>query len=349
GADTGKLFISFRGVAQRSSSPSDLSAVAQIGAYGEAIHQIVDKHNWWLPVSTPIGATSPNLVRQYEFSPLLNLLTRAADVPSTGELVAFFPAGSPIRVAVTGSSLGGHLAMAFATLFPANTVEAVAFNSPGFPATASVQSLFAGLGGVVPVVGNPLITNVLSREANNAGGQLDLIAGYPSGNFPGQSLIVPIEDQYLTDVAVPKRFSWNHDQRQLTDGLAVFEMLQRLDTSLTLARFDTLLRSAASGEDRSFENLIDTLESTLGINTTALISGNTQRDELHAAVQAIVGGAPGRNANAAFQQLAGAVRLQPVTAGLDVVARRDFGALLALKELTPFYLTPESVTSSPPA
>jgi len=218
GADTGKLFISFRGVAQRISSPSDLSAVAQIGFYGAAVDQIVAMHNWWLRVSTPLGSTSPNLVRQYAFSPLLNLLTRAADVCNTGELAALGPVGSPIRVAVTGSSLGGHLAMAFATLFPANTVEAVAFNSPGFPATASVQSLFAGLGGVVPVVGNPLITNVVSSEANNAGDQLDILAGYPSGNFPGQLLVVPIEDQYLTDVAVPKWLSWNHDQRQLTDG-----------------------------------------------------------------------------------------------------------------------------------
>ena len=218
GADDGKMFISFRGVAQRLSSPSDLSAVAQIGAYGAAVDQIVAMHNWWLRVSTPVGATSPNLVRQYAFSPLLNLLTRAADVASTGELAAFFPAGSPIRVAVTGSSLGGHLAMAFATLFPANTVEAVAFNAPGFPDRTRVGWLFAGLGGVVPDVGNPLITNVQSREANNAGDQLDILAGYPSGNFPGRSLVVPIEDQYLTDVAVPKWLSWNHDQRQLTDG-----------------------------------------------------------------------------------------------------------------------------------
>ena len=84
GADTGKLFISFRGVAQRSSSPSDLSAVAQIGGYGAAVDQIVAMHNWWLRVSMPVGSTSPNLVRQYEFSPLLNLPTRAADVPAVG-------------------------------------------------------------------------------------------------------------------------------------------------------------------------------------------------------------------------------------------------------------------------
>jgi len=164
GADDGKMFISFRGVAQRLSSPSDLSAVAQIGLYGAAVDQIVAMHNWWLRVSTPVGATSPNLVRQYAFSPLLNLLTRAADVSSTGELAGFFQVGTPIKVSVTGSSLGGHMAMAFATLFPANAVEAVAFTAPGFPANASVQALLAGLGGVVPAVGNPLITNVQSRQ-----------------------------------------------------------------------------------------------------------------------------------------------------------------------------------------
>ena len=164
GADTGKLFISFRGVAQRLTLPSDLAAVQQIGLYGAAVDQIVAMQNWWLRVSTPVGSTSPNHVPQYAFSPVLNLLTGAADVRNTGELAGFFQVGTPIKVSVTGSSLGGHMVMAFATLFPANTVEAVAFTAPGFPANASVQALLAGLGGVVPAVGNPLITNVQSRQ-----------------------------------------------------------------------------------------------------------------------------------------------------------------------------------------
>ena len=91
--------------------------------------------------------------------------------------------------------------------------------------------------------------NALSSEVNNAGFRLDLLAGYPDGNYPGLQLIVPIENQFNSDVADPTRPSWNHDQRQMTDALTVFDMLQRLDNSLTLERFGQHLRAAAIGEN----------------------------------------------------------------------------------------------------
>lgn len=62
--------------------------------------------------------------------------------------------------------------------------------------------------------------------------------------FPADTTqaIIPTEDQYPTDVPNPKTPSGNHDQRQVTDALAVFDLMQHLDNTLTLGRFDSLMR-----------------------------------------------------------------------------------------------------------
>lgn len=306
-------------------------------------------YNWWQRVSTPIGRN----VAQFKTTNDLNIVARIDDAVSTGEVAALLtPANA--QVTVVGSSLGGHLAMAFAGLFPEATASAVAFNSPGFGdiplrlgAESISKTLFTALGGSVPAIGNPLITNVLSSEANNAGSELNLIAGFPSGNFPGFSLSIPIENQFNSDVPDPKFKSWNHDQRQVTDVLTVFDMLQRLDPTLTPQRFGVFLRMAASGENRSLENLVDSVESFLGVNRIQLPAANEYRDKLHGAVQSLVGGSPqAPNPNVIFQSLAGKVALIPLDNNLAGKARSDFASFVALETLAAFSIKPVGAAGS---
>ncbi|MFO1192127.1 MAG: hypothetical protein U1F00_08195 [Rhodoferax sp.] len=340
GDNLGKLVIGIRGTAQRSplTGTNDIQALDDIASHGAALGQIVALHNWWLRASTR-PSDAPNGVLQYAYEPLGLGVILAPNRPATGELVDAL-AGSPGgKVWVTGSSLGGHLAMAFAGLFPGVVEQAVAVNAPGIEPSAVVQNAFAMLGGTVPAAGNPQITNVISTEVNSGAGQLDVIAGFPGGNFPGQLVTVPIENQWQTDVADPKVPSWNHDQRQVTDALAVFDMLQRLDPAWTLAQFGALLRAAASGENRSLENIVDTARSWMGIPHTPLPAGNAQRDALHLALRDIAGSATSP-ASAAYAAMAGQLRLQPASAGLGDSARTDFGAWLALRDLMPFTLAP---------
>ncbi len=359
-----QIFLAIRGTQQfdLSVSPNDLEAVQDFLNQKGAASQIVAMYNWWQRVSStnrtdlaqyvivhvsddqarpaggiPLSASIPvtlggNGVADY--------LVRVMDAASTGDLVPLLSSDPDAKVVVTGSSMGGHLAMAFAGLFAGQVDQAVAFNAPGFPDNGYLQTLFGALGGNIPRRGNTLITNVVSSEASTGGNGLDLIAGFPDGNFPGLQLIVPIENQFIGDVPDPKRPSWNHDQRQITDALTVFYMLQRLDNSLTPERFGTLMRQSANGENRSLENLVDTVEVLLGIDRNPMDAGNAKRDALHSAVQRIVGGAPVQlDPNALFASIAGKVSILSVDTGLTALARSDFGALVALRELSPFYVS----------
>ncbi len=176
--------------------------------------------------------------------PAGDYLVRVENAISNGDLVSAIEDATSITV--TGSSMGGHLAMAFAGIFGDQVEQAVAFNAPGFPDNAYVRNLFTGLGGVIPRVNDAKIVNVVSNEEPDPADSFNFIAGFPFGNFPGRKLNIPIEDQTFSDVPDPKTSSGNHDQRQVTDALTVFRLLQQLDTSLTLDRFGAMMRQSAS-------------------------------------------------------------------------------------------------------
>ncbi|MEZ5639833.1 MAG: carbohydrate-binding domain-containing protein [Burkholderiaceae bacterium] len=185
-----------------------------------------------------------------------------------------------------------------------------------------------------------MITNVVSSEGYLWWDGLKLIAGFPFGSYPGTKVLVPIEDQFLGDVVDPKPHSFNHDQRQVTDALAVYDLLQRLDPSMTLDRFSVLLKGAANGQTRSLENIVDAVEAVLGIDRSAMNAGNEYRDELHEAVQRMVGGSPAfPDPDSRFAALAGKASVQPLKRDLLAIAHDDFGMVAALQDMSPLYLT----------
>lgn len=342
------IYIAFRGTQQKFESPDDLiGASAKILTEGAAVDQIVAMYNWFQRVATPNGRS----VVQYgvveidlltlppegavRLGPAIDVVTgttrylvRRPDAVANGDLVKLMVGDPDGRVTVTGSSLGGHLAMAFAGLFPQSVSQAVAFNSPGFAATPTIDRVFAMLGGARPLPGQDGILNVFSLESTDTQQITELIAGLH--NEPGLRIDVPIENQYGSDVIDPKRPSYNHDQRQVTDSLSTFEMLRRLDPTLTLSTFHRLLRAAAEGETRSLESLIDSVQALVGLGNDRLPSGNSERNALHAALTEL-------SANLIYQSLAGQIRW--IQGHSPDLARRDFGAHVSLVEGLPLVAT----------
>ncbi|MDP3230220.1 MAG: calcium-binding protein, partial [Acidovorax sp.] len=329
-----QITLAIRGTQQW---PSDFQESVSIGPNGAAFRQIVAMHNWWQRVGTPAGTA----VAQFRVSErrngsttpsLMFEVTLLADVTSTGEVAQLLMEDPDGKIDVVGTSLGGHLAMAFAGLFGSQISQAAAFNSPGFAANSDVTHLFSVLGGRVPTAGSPNILNFISDEANKSGASLELIAGMHS--VPGQRVDVPIEDQFLTNVPDPKFPSYNHDQRQVDDALTLYAFFGRMQADFSLDSLRTFMRNAAAGPAASLENLVNAAESFLGLSKSVLPANNAGRDALHSAM-----GRLGTALDGPRSASLGSLLVRASSADLRAAARNDFSALVALQDLSPIWIS----------
>ena len=260
----GNLTVAFRG----SRLPEDLSTGADLVLAGTAYDQIVAMVNWWNRASASPG-TSVEQFRLVEL-PYTQIsagavVLRAGANPDTylvldlaeskpaftveeGNLSAALARDPDGRVEVTGHSLGGHLGMAFSTIFASRTASATVFNAPGFWDTATNRAFFEKLGGSIPPLNATNITNVAADEALTDSWPFNFFAGMHSR--PGQWVNIAIENQWNSDEPAPFG-ALNHSIATLTDSLAVYNLLAGLDPSLrepnsaSQTKYKTILNLAA--------------------------------------------------------------------------------------------------------
>lgn len=212
---TGKLTLAIRGTAELFSVPGDVVPTdLDILLHGAGYDQILAMHNWWHSATAQAGQEVQQFaIRSYYITdgavpdgavflyskegngpvPIdRNYYVVATDtIVATGELAQALALDADARVDVTGHSLGGHLAMAFGSMFSNYTNEVTVFNSPGFLSSARNQNFFAALGGHVPT-GN-VTANVIANEASADDVQWNAIAELHSR--PGVTVDIAIEDQ----------------------------------------------------------------------------------------------------------------------------------------------------------
>ncbi len=313
-SSTGEVTLAIRGTLE----PRDFQTDADIFTLGAAYDQIVAMTNWWLRVSGSAG----QVVQQYR------LATYPPDAVPTGAVVirpgaestlvlesgpSVIAAGGAVanaialdqnhRVDVTGHSLGGHLAMAFSSIFAAQTDRTTVYNAPGFTNSVVNQGFFAKLGGTIPTSAS--ITNVAADEALIGAGPLNLAAGLHSR--PGEQINIAIENQFDPNEPLPF-VSRNHSMVTLADSIAVYKLLADLSPQLSTADYKTILNRAAQIGSGSYEAVVDALELLFKVNGTPLEVGNgaAAREALYQAIYGLR-----KPANSSYDSVIGLLQILP--------------------------------------
>ena len=283
--DTGEIHFVCRGT--EPGIPDLVLADGDLAVNGVASQQIVALINYVKRLEA-----GPGQAAQYGYEVVANV--NGVDVYEFRQLgyadrvVLTNAQGNPVpfgRVTVAGHSLGGHLATAFARLFPEHTDHVYTYNSAGFHGSSEFrfQEYEQGLGkpfGVFP--GPNTQTNVYAENGFNLTTS-DI-------TFTQQGTRVPVFNEEST--LIP-----NHLIDKLSDSLALYNLLAKLDPSLTMSQVDALFKAASNEmantlekglqglvklfQNQNLELLIENLDAyeiSEGFTDVALGVGTVKRD-----------------------------------------------------------------------
>ncbi|NOT20816.1 MAG: hypothetical protein HOP24_11220, partial [Sideroxydans sp.] len=236
---------------------------------------------------------------------------------------------------VAGHSLGGHLAAAFTRLFPSTGANATTINGAGFPT------------GLLPGIGLNAETNIAHLFATLGGasgfsfGSIQNIHG-DGWNMVSMNSIFGLVQQgdhqeiYIESVDAANLFG--HGKSQMTDSLALYNLLATLDPSLAeaspsnLTKISALLKAETNIAADTLERTISSLGKLFNVpsaNVTGNAFAGNGRDKLYTAVKDI---------KAAFESCYSSVNIVPLDASLQANATNPDGIAYryALAALNPF-------------
>jgi len=233
----------------------------------------------------------------------------------------------PKSFTVTGHSLGGFLATGIAAEFSGNVEHTYLYNAPGLNGVlgSATALILQALGIVAPMD----ITNASNLKAD-AG--ISPITGLGAQIAP--PILVAIENQFLSDVANPPAAK-NHSQQVLADSLAVYSLLDRIKSGISVDEVSAIVKAASNRNSETLESVVTPLAKIFG---TATVS-RENREELYRAISDIAalmpadGSSPFRLVSLVGQD-AGLVASAAMAQGNDGLAYR-----YALRELNPFVVT----------
>jgi len=316
---TGEYSFALRGTL----GATDLLADAgDVLADGIALNQVVDMYNYWQSLNhtgsyqavqlNTLTLETAALRAAYLISPVAGLAYEATLCLSSGIIIdnpshavrtiqfvdssqlsnARLQNGSGVLagtagVSVDGHSLGGHLAMAFSRLFPNATNGVVAVNGAGFNfANSNVNALFAALDGA-PGFDAGKITNVIGSAAMNLVSQDWLFLQQPAGR----------NEIYTESASLGNTVG--HGSGQMTDSLAVYNLLATLDPTLNTApnglqTITDILKASSNIAANTLESVVSALGKLFNISS-AMVTGNafdTDRNKLYTALNDICAALP---------------------------------------------------------
>lgn len=362
GNPTGQYVFAQRGtepdVQLLSSAPFGIDIAVDIGdlsADGLAWTQIVDMYNYWRELTTPAGQTyqkaslvelpvtavvaEGNYIRDIstDSSPVRRWQIQLTDASSpTGVKV---PAGAALEV--TGHSLGGHLASSFTRLFDGAASQAYTINGAGYSILggSNIDYVFSALGGASSFTatavqnlrgseGPDIVTQDFALKQVGASDQIFIEEG---GLFTGSNT-----------VALDAVFG--HSAKQLNDSAAVYGLFIRLDAdaairspSQYLPKLLGIFEAGSNTKGSSLEEIVRALAKTFGVNDGPIATND--REALHARIKLI-------RDDVDFQSMEGLLQIRPQSFDVKAAARNDFGALVALIDLSPFSIAGKDAISN---
>ncbi|MEW5967529.1 MAG: calcium-binding protein [Pseudomonadota bacterium] len=361
-----------------------IADIADIVADGVVIDQTVDLYNEWKRITSTSAYTAAKLItltdetaayalaKAGQFVPIFNMAADAYLVYLRGrtDIIIDEPSGrvrtiqfessttlfSDARqtglglaadiiakgITVTGHSLGGHLADVFDRLFAGAGADVFKINSAGFAtgsiagvsgnAATNIRNLFGMLGGAASF-----------ETGNNLNLYGDKNPEIVTMNGPGlyqtgaHEAIFIEQDTFVQD-------AFGHGGSQMTDSLAVYDLLIQLDDSLkngtpsaVLAKLNPLFEAASNDTAFSLEAVVGALGRLF--TGTGLIAQDN-RESLYGLIGDI-------KQTMLYQQSEGLLTIQPLTefggAAIAAKAQADTAEGLAyryaLANLVPFAIT----------
>jgi Ca2+-binding RTX toxin-like protein len=213
---------------------------------------------------------------------------------------------------VTGHSLGGHLAVLFGRLFPGITRDVYTFNAPGITRWGEVQLTYGGVGPSDPA-------HVFNFVADYG---LDITAAL--GTRPGGTERVFIEGS-------PAGLLQNHKIDQLTDSLALYDLLSKLSPGLAHRedQITAILAGASVVPGESLERTLDLVRGVAKLDVSANPTGIGDRDAYYTNLYAVRDGNSDHDWH--IESLAGRLASE-----LEMKAMTSAAWRYALLKLSPF-------------
>ena len=226
-AYAGQIYVSMQGTLGAQDFLTDANLASP---FGIARSQIVDMVNWWNQITT---ATDQSAKQIRQVAPIdgsgLPFFAAAETATGTGLLL------NPGAVQVTGHSLGGHLAAAFARLMgdrPAGNGNGgvainnvTTFNSAGF--APGSEAAFTELQNAIGIGAASLKSNKQTNVFAQNGVNVTTKSLY--FNQVGKRVALFNEQSTFAGTSVP-----NHYMYKLTDALALGAAFEKLDATFTL-------------------------------------------------------------------------------------------------------------------
>nr|WP_321241794.1 calcium-binding protein [uncultured Tolumonas sp.] len=334
---SGDVILANRGTAGWTDIDEDVDLALLSGV---ARNEIITMVNWWNDISRPQGTAYTALTNNLgAFSSAGTQIASGADV----DVIATAIAQNKFRV--VGHSLGGHLTTVFASLFhdqvsASSTFNGAGIDSIGIYATGALNQLMKDF-----LVGKPLdqladilgVTAVLPQNSqNNYYAENGFSLTTSDWIFSQIGKHIGLENEQ-SNVA----FWQNHSMYKLTDLLALYATLAKLQPDIDIQTLNGLAKASSNESVNSLENMLDSVRrffSGESITLTPVVDSggdwedNTmppERIAFHTNLQNL------GDQISSLETLLGKVRLTLPSSDSESLARNDFSVFLSLLTLSP--------------